>query len=442
MASTARSRDGAPEGDDLELELEPRELIRRSDLVMRTGNLMLGAGTSSLRVRQAMQRTAARLGLGRMQAQITFTTIIATVYRDGIFRTQVGEVTTPAVNADRIRQIQTLTRHLPADTTPATLAASLDDIEKAPPLHPRWLVTLAVGLACVSVGFLNQGSWRELLAVSPAAMLAFLGYRRLLGWRLNLFGAVVGATLIGCGLFLAFTLLLQGSDLSSHPRVVAGFVAVTIFLVPGFPLFTGALDLARLDLQAGIGRMVYAGVVMLSISIGAWVVATMAGIAPYPVPPLSGPPMLIWGLRVVASFLAVFGWALMFNSPWRESVASGLIAVAGSLAKLVLVDLDVTEHIATFVGALVIGVACHGVARWLGLTRLIMLVPTLLVMIPGSPAVQTLLHFNNGDILTALTTGINVVLQVLAMVCGLVASMMVLDPGWAFTNDDQRAQRS
>ena len=119
MASTARSRDGAPEGDDLELELEPRELIRRSDLVMRTGNLMLGAGTSSLRVRQAMQRTAARLGLGRMQAQITFTTIIATVYRDGIFRTQVGEVTTPAVNADRIRQIQTLTRHLPADTTPA-----------------------------------------------------------------------------------------------------------------------------------------------------------------------------------------------------------------------------------------------------------------------------------------------------------------------------------
>ena len=413
-------------------EQTPRELIRESDLVLRIGNLMLGAGTSSLRVRTAMLRLSRALGIDHLQAQISFTNIVVTTHRKAIFRTQAGEVTTPGVNADRIRAIQQFARSLPASMPADEVSEQLNRIESKPALHPTWLVALAVGFACVSVGFLSGGHWRELLAVFIAAVAAFAVHRRLLAWRLNLFGSVVVSTLTASLVYLAASWFTHGLELANTPRMVAGFIAASIFLVPGFPLFTGALDLARLDLQAGIGRMAYAALVMLSIGIGAWIVASLAGLAPTAPPPVLLDPGWLWTLRVVASFGAVYGWAVMFNSPTREALGSGVVAIFGSVVRLVLM----LEHVATFVGALVMGVLCHAVARWFGLTRLIMLVPTLLVMIPGTPALQTLLHFNSGDLFSALGSGILVALQVIAMVCGLVASMMMLDPGWAFTRKD------
>ncbi|MGA4506484.1 threonine/serine ThrE exporter family protein [Propionibacteriaceae bacterium G1746] len=424
-----------------ERALEPRQLISASNLVLRAGNLMLGAGTSSLRVRQSMQRVARSLGVDHLQAQITFTTIVVTIHRGGLFRTQAGEITTPGVDADRIRAIQHLTRRLPEHQTPDDIAAALDAIEARTPLHRSWLVTLAVGLACASVAFLNGAGAREVLSALLAATGAFVVHRFLLRRHLNLFGCVVISTVAASTIYAALAFLLHGGELLSTPKLLAGFVAASVFLVPGFPLFTGGLDLARLDLQAGVGRMVYAVVVMLSIGVGIWTVASVTGLQPTDPPPALGEPAVLWSLRVVASFFAVLGWALMFNSPWREALGSSIVAIAGSVARLVLVDAGAMSHVATFVGALVMGSLCHIVARRLGLTRLIMLVPTLLVMIPGAPALQALLHFNNGDLFGFMSNGIFVVLQVITMICGLVASMMIFDPAWAFTHRDRQPAR-
>ena len=55
--------------------------------------LMLGAGTSSRRVKAVMRAVASALDIDSLQAQVTFTDIVATVVRRGIFRTQVAEVT-------------------------------------------------------------------------------------------------------------------------------------------------------------------------------------------------------------------------------------------------------------------------------------------------------------------------------------------------------------
>ena len=425
-----------PEPTPDERDLEPRDLIRASNLVLRTGNMMLGAGTSSLRVRTAMQRVARSLGIDHLQAQITFTTIVVTVHRRAIFRTQAGEVTTPGVDADRIRAIQHFARGLPERQSVEEITDKLNEIESRRALHPTWLLALAVGMACMSVGFLNGAGWRELIAVLAAGTASFAVHRRLLRWRLNLFGSVVISTLVASLVYVSAAFAIHGGELESTPRLVAGFVAASVFLVPGFPLMTGALDLARLDLQAGIGRMAYAGMVMLSIGVGSWMIASVVGLQPSDPPPVLVDQWLLWTLRIAASFLAVYGWATMFNSPWREAVGSGAVAIVGSLLRLAMLDAGVPEHVATFAGALTVGILCHGIARWFGLTRLIMLVPTLLVMIPGAPALQALLHFNSGDLFGTLFNGIFVVLQVIAMVCGLVASMMLLDPAWAFTRKE------
>ncbi|MBB1572211.1 MAG: threonine/serine exporter family protein, partial [Propionibacterium sp.] len=64
---------------EFEDSLEPRHLIRRTDVVARAGGMMLGAGTSSLRIRQLMRRAATALGLGNIASSITFTSLAMTV---------------------------------------------------------------------------------------------------------------------------------------------------------------------------------------------------------------------------------------------------------------------------------------------------------------------------------------------------------------------------
>ena len=126
------SSDGSFDEHEHEDALEPRHLIRRSNVVLRAGILMLGAGTSGLRVREVMRSVAGTVGLRQLQAQITFTDITLTVRRRSTFRTQVGEVAAPGVNAHRIAMIKEFAENLPERATVAEVDAELDRIEKTP----------------------------------------------------------------------------------------------------------------------------------------------------------------------------------------------------------------------------------------------------------------------------------------------------------------------
>ena len=86
-----------------ELRLEPVQFIARTDAVMRLGSMMLGAGGSSARVRDSMERAAHALGIDELHTHVGMTDIVATTSRGPLFRTRVTEVQRPAVDADRLR---------------------------------------------------------------------------------------------------------------------------------------------------------------------------------------------------------------------------------------------------------------------------------------------------------------------------------------------------
>ena len=181
-----------PELDEHEYEdrLEPRHLIRRSHVVLRAGTLMLGAGTSSLRVREVMTAVARTVGIEHLHAQVTFATIVLTVGRRGIFRTQVAE-TRASVNADRIAMLQRFAHDLPARATVAEVEAGLDVIERTPRRYPGWMLVPLVALACASIAVLSNGGVREVLAVLPASALAYALHRWLTRLQVNHLAVVV-----------------------------------------------------------------------------------------------------------------------------------------------------------------------------------------------------------------------------------------------------------
>lgn len=427
---------------EFEDSLEPMHLILRTDAVARAGGMMLGAGTSSLRVRQLMRRSAKALGLGHIASSITFTSLAMTVERRGVFRTKVVEVPKPGVNAHRIAMLQKLSNEMPERITATELHQRLDAIEKTPNLYPAWLRGILVALACAAIAILVGGGWREAAAVVPASGLAYLMFRRLGRWHLNHLAVVIVSALTASAGYLLAAAGLAGWLGEPSPRLAVGFICASIFLIPGFPLVTAGLELTRLDLTAGVPRMTYAAMIFVAIAIGVWVVAKAGGITGDPPPPVAPmAPAVLWGLRAMAGFVAVFGWALMLNAPLRTAVVAGAIGIVGNTVRLAMADSGIPDHVAVFTGCVVMGLGC----AWLGgvfrLEKIIMTVPTLLVMVPGSSALRTLLYFDAGDVNRAVTQGIATMLGVVAMVAGLSAARMLTDPEWIFTRDDPPAIR-
>lgn len=416
--------------------LEPTHLIRRSDVVRKAGIMMLGAGTSGLRVRELMQSVASAVGITRLHADIGFTSITLTVGRRGIFRTQVAEIPNPGVNAHRIAMLQDLGNALPERATVGEVQAQLRAIERTPRLYPEWVLVVLVALACASITVLSNGGWREVAAVIPASGLAYWLHRWMARWQLNHLAAVLTSAAVATGLYVGFTSLLDLALGSASGRTAAGFISACIFLIPGFPLVTAGLDLARIDLQAGIPRMAYAAMVLLAITIGVWLVATVSGLSADPVPPIEGHPAALWAAALAAGFFAVFGWAAMFNSPLRMAVASGLIAGFGNLPRLVMLEQGFRPHVATFAATFIMGLACALVAGVFKMTKIIMTVPVVLVVIPGSSALRTLLYFDQADVVSALESGVSTMLVAIAMIAGLAGARMLTDPEWAFTRPE------
>ncbi len=412
--------------------LEPRHLIRRSDVILRAGILMLQAGTGSRRVAETMRALARSLDVDKMQAQVSFTEIVLTISRRGIFRTQVAEVGHPAVNADRIAELQRFAKNLPPHTTVAEVDKGLDAVVSRGHLYPAWAPPVAAGLACSSFAFLNNGGWMEILGVAVAASCGQYVRGRLARLQLNQLGVVLAASIIAGLIFLGLSQALTTAfDLVGTNRAV-GFISSVLFLVPGFPLITATLDLARLDLAAGISRIAYAGLITLAAAIGMWGVASLVGLETVQAPGLGLPAALLLMLRMLATFGGVFGFAIVFNSPMRIAVVAGLIATVANTARLYLLDANVAPLMAAAIATFAVGLIASWVSHVWHLPRIIMSVPAVVIMIPGAAAYRGLVRFNEGNTLAALDEGIIAVLTVLGMAVGLASARMVTDPQWAY----------
>lgn len=416
--------------------LEPHHLIRRSDLVLRAGTMMLGSGTGSRRVKETMRQVARALDLDTMQAQITFTEIICTVSRRGVFRTQVAEVTQPGVNAHRAAQLQEMGRTLRPHTSVAELTAKLDEIENTKQAHPTWLVVMMVGLACIGMVILNGGSWNEIIPVGLASSTAYFIRRKLGAIQFNQLVAIFISAIATCGLFWLFSELGHLWFDWSLARRSAGFVSTAIFLVPGFPLVTASLDLARLDLEAGISRLGYAALVMLSAGMGVWVVTVFGGVGPSQLVSPEWHPVLRWGLYALATFLAVTGWSFMFNAPLGVCLVAGLIAVVTNLPRIWLVEIGLSVHVAVAFAALVVGLLCWVVGEFTNLPRIIMSVPAVIVLVPGSVAYEALVTFSSGDLASSLSHLTQAMLTTAGICVGMAGARVLTDPQWAYSRSD------
>ena len=167
-----------------------------------------------------------------------------------------------------------------------------------------------------------------------------------------------------------------------------------LFVIPGFPLITAGLDIAKLDMRSGIERLSYAVSIIVMATLVGWMVAECVGLAPDDFAPLGLSPLALTLLRMLMSFIGVFGFSVMFNSPVKMAAAAGLIGAVSNTLRLTLVDAPtllpflglsagMPPEAAAFTGALVSGLLASLAEIKLTYPRIALTVPSIVIMVPG-----------------------------------------------------------
>ena len=406
-------------------------LAYQSRVVLRLGQMLLAAGAGSYRVKASMRTCAEAVGIEKHHAQVTFTEVVATAYANGTFRTELAEQRLLGVNADRIDRITNYLATIEgAQVLVEDVDKALDEIERVKPLY-GWLANaLASGLACAAFAFLNAGGWVECSVVAIAAFVGQFLRRQMLKRHMNHFGVWMVCGGVAASAYILCVYLAQ-KYMGIEPTHQAGFISALLFLVPGFPLVTGIIDLVRHDFAGGIQRIVYVAMLVVSAGVAVWSISEAFNWSVTPEYVVSLPAYIHFPLRFFTSFVAAFGFAMLFNSPPKVCAAAALIGAVINTGRIALaVELGMPVPAAVGIAALCAGLLAAAAAAKTRYSRVTLSVPAVVIMIPGVPLYRSLTYLNNGQTMEALEQLSTVLFTIVAIGIGLAISRMLTDRAW------------
>jgi uncharacterized membrane protein YjjB (DUF3815 family) len=311
----------------------------------------------------------------------------------------------------------------------------LERIEADTPRHAAWLTALVLGAAAASLAAL-LGSDAGAAAVAGVATAIGLFARRELGRRhfsplaLPLAAAFIGAALGGIAIRLGWT---------DSPELA--LVVPALMLVPGPHLINGLLDLIDNHLPMSLARLGLATGILLASAAGIVLGGEIVLLDPIPDAVMGGdrsahPDRLNLFSDVVLAGIATCGFAVFYNTPWRQmwmAVAGGM---TGHGLRFLALQAGLRLEAATFLGSLAVGI----VSAWIAHSRKM---PVAVIAFAGAVTMMPGLHMyralggalrlarqsditNPGSVEQTLANAFETCLVVSALALGLVVGARMM----------------
>jgi uncharacterized membrane protein YjjP (DUF1212 family) len=391
-----------------------------AQLVMGVGRAYHQAGAASDQLEELMGATARALGL-ELQVTALPTSITAAIgpgyaQKVVLLRLQPGNIDLRRLSLLNVVFERIVHGEIATDVARAEVDRIAALRHAARPLQCLTAYTLlSLGASIILGGHENENIAAALVGLAVGG-LSVLGQRSPTVARLFEVLAAFLATAI---------VTLYGATV--HPlNVYVPLVAGVIQLLPGLQLTAALHELAYQNLVAGTARL--GGVLMTLLSLGC---GFALGIA------IFGPGQMHVG-------------AITFNTlPWYQ-VAFAVAAIGGAIAilenarpvdvPLVLASCAVAEvayrlfamlpghQVATFGAALVVGLVTSLGARVARLPQAVLLVPGLLILVPGSLSYESILYVLQSNNADAAAIAVNSIFAAVEIVAGLLLAQLLLAP--------------
>jgi uncharacterized membrane protein YjjP (DUF1212 family) len=296
----------------------------------------------------------------------------------------------------------------------STLVTNID--RRWPGRNALWEIP-ALALLAIGVAILLGGETHEIIVAGTIGL--FLGGISAIAERVPIVARLFEVIAAFAGaLIVAFYTPFFGPT-----NIFISIVAGVVVLLPGYSLTLALHELANGNLVAGVARLGRVLSVLLALGCGAFLGFAVIGPSLLLTSRLmaNGVPTRLW---VLAAILMTVGICIDLDSRPRDFIwvfASGFIAL-------------LTEHllggtqahaISAFLSAFLCGIVANVGARVLRLPQAVMLVPALLVLVPGSLSYESVLFAFQNNISSALTFASNAAFAAVQLVAGLLLSQLV-----------------
>lgn len=404
-------------------------LKEKTTLVARIGLMTLAVGTSAWRVRHSVNIVSRALDIS-CAADIGLLTLEITCFDDNSSYTQALSLRTSGVNTDKLDALERFIREFPdiaGDHTIEEFHKQLDDLDSRIGNYTPVLLGLAAAFACCAFTFLLGGGIPEMVCAFLGAGLGQFVRSSMVHRKITLLACIIASVMVSC---LTYVGCITLAETAFHISTVheAGYICAMLYVIPGFPLITGGIDLAKLDMRSGIERITYAFLIIAVATLTGYAMAYVLHFQPTSFAELSIDPTLNIFLRLIASFMGVFGFSMMFNSPPKMAALAGAVGMVANTLRLELIDyLDMPAGLAALLGAVTAGLLASATYKRVGFPRLSLTVPSIVIMVPGLFLYRGIYYLGLANVAEGAVWLTRAIIIIMALPLGLVIARILSD---------------
>ncbi|MBR6393653.1 MAG: threonine/serine exporter family protein [Ruminococcus sp.] len=404
-------------------------LKEKSSLVGRVGLMMLSVGTGAWRVRASMNKIARALGI-TCNADIGLLSIEYTCIEKDETYTNALSLNTTGINTHKLRYLEDFADGFSERAGKYSVEQFhmiLDKFQTLPANYKAINLALAAALACCGFTFLLGGGPVEMILAFFGAGAGQFVRKKLLERHITLLANVTVGVFTACCTYVLLDKLAEMIlDISTAHQ--AGYICSMLFIIPGFPLITGGIDLAKLDLRSGLERITYAVLIIGMATLTGWLTAMAFRFSPSDFTELE---LETWQkiiFRIITSFCGVYGFSFLYNSPRKLAFTAGIIGMIANTIRLEIIDFtDIPVSAAAFVGALCAGLMASAMKKKVGWPRITLTVPSIVIMVPGMFMYKGIYYMGLNDVSTGALWLSKAVLIVTALPLGLICARILTD---------------
>lgn len=415
-------------------ELDPAHLLAENrngeHFVAELSRALHQNGLAADELEQNVTELASQLNL-RISVFATPTSIFFSFGENDQYRTLLLRVTPGEINLTKMNDLQALQRDVVDGRVSLQQGRQqLERILKQPAAYGPALTTLAFGWGSAAATLFFGGGFREWLLTLVVGM-TIGAFAELLTWSSRLSRVFIPLSAFGASL-LPYLIGLFVQPISVEIATLGSLIV----LLPGLTLTIAINELATQNLAAGTARLAGAVVLLLNLTFGVAMGATLGNqltqtplnVTPEPIN------AVLWYIALVTAPAA---FAILFRARWQDIPSITVTCLIGfTITRLAAPTIG--AELCGSTGAFAVGIIGSLFARTTGRPSSILVVPGLTFLVPGSIGFRSIQLLLNDNVESAVSGAFDMFLVAIGLVAGLLAAYTLLPNRRSNSPSDRR----